>query len=66
MDGSDPVLGEAVGWVLPVDIERMEDVEDRRWRRLGVVSRVSGGLGELLQWGPVPELQCRKGDVDVG
>ena len=22
MDGSDPVLGEAVGWVLPVDIER--------------------------------------------
>ena len=44
----------------------MEDIEDRGWRHLGVVSRISGGLGELLQWGPVPELQCREGDMDVG
>ena len=44
----------------------MKEVEDCGWWCLRVAPSVGVSLGELLEWWPIPELQCGKGDVDVG
>ena len=66
MDRWDSVLWEAVGWVSPVDVEGVKEVENCGLWHLRVAPSVDVSPGELLEWWPIPKLQCGKGDMDLG